>query len=120
MEKLNEVTTNIQKINTLYSQKIDDLNKFTEKKFNYIEKLLNNWDEKKIEALLEKVDLSNYSLKYCDLKDIESLDKIFNENKIEIIEELNEEINNLSTKLSFTIKEASAASIGTNQAGFGG
>lgn len=39
----------------------------------------------KIDMLLEKVKLDNYSLKYCDLKDIENLDKIFNENKIDIV-----------------------------------
>lgn len=55
-------------------------------KIEYLVEILSrNTKEKKIEALLEKVDLSNYSLKYCDLKDIESLDKIFNENKIEMV-----------------------------------
>ncbi|MEG2764085.1 GDP-mannose 4,6-dehydratase, partial [Chryseobacterium sp.] len=35
--------------------------------------------------LVKKVDTDNYSLEYCDLKNIESLDKIFNENKIDMV-----------------------------------
>lgn len=67
MEKMNEINTNIQKMNTLYSKKIDDLNKFTENKFNYIEKLLSNCDEKKLEAL----DAQLRSLR-CSINDLES------------------------------------------------
>lgn len=67
MEMLSEFNKNVQKMNTLYSQKIDDLNTMTEKKFNYIEKLLNNCDDKKLEA----IDAQLRSLR-CSINDLES------------------------------------------------
>lgn len=66
-KKLNEINTNIQKLNTLCSQKIDNINILAEKKFNYIEKLLSNCDEKKIETL----DAQLRSLR-CSINDLES------------------------------------------------
>lgn len=41
--------------------------------------------EEKIEATIEGVESKNYSLKYCDIRDYEKLDKIFKENKIDFI-----------------------------------
>lgn len=66
-KKLNEINTNIQKLNTLCSQKIDNINILAEKKFNYIEKLLSNCDEKKLETL----DAQLRSLR-CSINDLES------------------------------------------------
>ncbi|MGL5568359.1 MAG: GDP-mannose 4,6-dehydratase [Cetobacterium sp.] len=50
-----------------------------------VETLSRDTKEEKIEMLVKKVDTDNYSLEYCDLKNIESLDKIFNENKIDMV-----------------------------------
>ncbi|WP_298064830.1 GDP-mannose 4,6-dehydratase [uncultured Cetobacterium sp.] len=55
-------------------------------KIEYLVEILSrDTKEEKIEMLVKKVDTDNYSLEYCDLKNIESLDKIFNENKIEMV-----------------------------------
>ncbi|MGL5278933.1 MAG: GDP-mannose 4,6-dehydratase [Cetobacterium sp.] len=55
-------------------------------KIEYLAEILSrDTKENKIQALLEKVNLDSYSLEYCDLKNIESLDKIFNENKIDMV-----------------------------------
>lgn len=55
-------------------------------KIEYLVEILSkDTKEKKIDMLLEKINLNNYSLEYCDLKNIESLDKIFNENKIDMV-----------------------------------
>ena len=52
----------------------------------YLNDILSKGEKnKKIEFLLEKVNSSVYSLKYCDLKDLDSIDKIFNENKIDMV-----------------------------------
>ena len=55
-------------------------------KIEYLVEILSrDTKEEKIEMLVKKVDTNNYSLEYCDLKNIESLDKIFNENKIDMV-----------------------------------
>lgn len=55
-------------------------------KIEYLVEILSrDTKEEKIEMLVKKVDTDNYSLEYCDLKNIESLDKIFNENKIDMV-----------------------------------
>ncbi|MHA4989953.1 GDP-mannose 4,6-dehydratase [Cetobacterium somerae] len=55
-------------------------------KIEYLVEILSRDTKKeKIEILVKKVDTNNYSLEYCDLKNIESLDKIFNENKIDMV-----------------------------------
>lgn len=55
-------------------------------KIEYLVEILSrDTKEEKIEMLVKKVDTDNYSLEYCDLKKIESLDKIFNENKIDMV-----------------------------------
>lgn len=55
-------------------------------KIEYLVEILSrDIKEEKIKMLVKKVDTNNYSLEYCDLKNIESLDKIFNENKIDMV-----------------------------------
>ncbi|MGL5670056.1 MAG: NAD-dependent epimerase/dehydratase family protein, partial [Cetobacterium sp.] len=55
-------------------------------KIEYLVEILSrDTKEEKIEMLVKKVDTDNYSLEYCDLKNIESLDKIFNKNKIDMV-----------------------------------
>ncbi|WP_432205123.1 GDP-mannose 4,6-dehydratase [Cetobacterium somerae] len=55
-------------------------------KTEYLNEILSkDGKDKKIQALLEKVNSDAYTLEYCNLKDLESLDKIFNENKIDMV-----------------------------------
>ena len=55
-------------------------------KIEYLVEILSrDTKEEKIEMLVKKVITNNYSLEYCNLKNIESLDKIFNKNKIDMV-----------------------------------
>ncbi|MGL5427707.1 MAG: GDP-mannose 4,6-dehydratase, partial [Cetobacterium sp.] len=52
-------------------------------KIEYLDEILSkDSKEKKINSLLQKVNSNQYFLEYCDLKDAESLNKIFKNNKI--------------------------------------
>ncbi|MGL5580573.1 GDP-mannose 4,6-dehydratase [Cetobacterium sp.] len=55
-------------------------------KIEYLDEILSkDSKEKKINSLLQKVNSNQYFLEYCDLKDAESLNKIFKNNKIDMV-----------------------------------
>lgn len=55
-------------------------------KIEYLDEILSESSkEKKINSLLQKVNSNQYFLEYCDLKDAQSLNKIFKNNKIDMV-----------------------------------
>ncbi len=55
-------------------------------KIEYLDEILSESSkEKKISSLLQKVNSNQYFLEYCDLKDAQSLNKIFKNNKIDMV-----------------------------------
>lgn len=85
--KLGHSVVGIDNFHEFYSEDIKIKNVLESvDSIEYLNEILSKGEkDKKIEFLLEKVNSSVYSLKYCDLKDFESLDKIFNENKIDMV-----------------------------------
>lgn len=85
--KLGHSVVGIDNFHDFYSEDIKIKNVLESvNKVEYLNEILSkNGKNEKIESLLEKISLAEYSLNYCDLKDFESLDKIFNENKIDMV-----------------------------------
>ena len=84
---LGHTVIGIDNFHNFYSEdiKIKNVLESLNKIEHLVEILSRDTKEEKIEMLVKKVDTNNYSLEYCDLKNIESLDKIFNENKIDMV-----------------------------------
>lgn len=85
--KLGHSVVGIDNFHEFYSEDIKIKNVLESvDKIEYLNEILKkDTKDKKIESLLEIVNSMNYSLKYCDLKNLESLDKIFNENSVDMV-----------------------------------
>lgn len=85
--KLGHSVVGIDNFHEFYSEDIKIKNVLESvDKIEYLNEILKkDTKDKKIESLLEIVNSMNYSLKYCDLKNLESLDKIFNENNVDMV-----------------------------------
>lgn len=85
--KLGHSVIGIDNFHEFYSEDIKIKNVLESvDRIEYLNEILSKCEKnKKIEFLLEKVNSPVYSLKYCDLKNLESLDKIFNENKVDMV-----------------------------------
>ncbi len=85
--KLGHSVVGIDNFHEFYSEDIKIKNALESvDKIEYLNEILKkDTKDKKIESLLEIVNSMNYSLKYCDLKNLESLDKIFNENSVDMV-----------------------------------